>query len=167
MLSQRVRELDEAGVLRRRRLPPPAAAWVYELTPWGRQLEPVVTALGRWGAQSPVDRHDGPVSVDSMMPALRSLYDPEHAAGRVVDVVFTLGDDGFRATTTPTCLLVAREPVDRPDVLISTDTRTLNHVVCGRRTVEEALAAEDLVMAGDEAAARWFSTLFPFPRPIR
>src|SRR5207248_7286064 len=51
VLSERLRELEEAGVLRRRKLPPPAAAWVYELTAWGRDLEPVVTALGRWGSR--------------------------------------------------------------------------------------------------------------------
>ena len=50
VLAQRLRELEHAGVVRRRRLPPPAASQVYELTDWGRELEPVLLALGRWGA---------------------------------------------------------------------------------------------------------------------
>jgi DNA-binding HxlR family transcriptional regulator len=166
VLSQRLRELDQAGILRRRRLPPPAAAWVYELTPWGHELEPVVAALGRWGAQGPGTRDGGPISVDSMMLALRSLYDPERAAGWVADVVLSLGEDGFRATVTPEGLRVAREPVDRPDLVIHTDTVTLNAVLCGRRALEEALAAEDLVVDGDDAAAMRFLTLFPFPQPV-
>src|SRR5436305_8974178 len=49
VLSQRLRELEDAGVVRRRRLPPPAGVRVYELTEWGRELEPVVLHLGRWG----------------------------------------------------------------------------------------------------------------------
>ncbi|MFE9748936.1 winged helix-turn-helix transcriptional regulator [Saccharothrix saharensis] len=166
VLSQRLRELDEAGILRRRRIPPPAAAWVYELTAWGHGLEPVVAALGRWGAQAPGSRGEGPISVDSMMLALRSLYDPERAAGLAVDVVVNLGEDGFRATVTPAGLRLAREPVDRPDVVIHTDTVTLNSVICGRRTKEEVLAAEDLVVDGDEAVAMRFLTLFPFPEPV-
>src|SRR3954447_12612264 len=47
VLTQRLRELTRVGLVRRRRLPPPAASWVYELTSWGQQLEPVMVALGR------------------------------------------------------------------------------------------------------------------------
>src|ERR671932_1050136 len=56
VLAQRLRELEQAGVVRRRRLPPPAASQVYELTEWGVDLEPVLTALGRWGSRSPAPR---------------------------------------------------------------------------------------------------------------
>src|SRR5919205_66330 len=48
VLAQRLRELEQAGVLRRGTLPPPAASRIYELTGRGRELEPVVLALGRW-----------------------------------------------------------------------------------------------------------------------
>ena len=50
MLVQRLRELEAAGVVRRRTLPPPAASQVYELTEWGAGLDAVVVELGRWGA---------------------------------------------------------------------------------------------------------------------
>ncbi|GAB3887032.1 hypothetical protein GCM10027612_25150 [Microbispora bryophytorum subsp. camponoti] len=53
VLSQRLRDLEEGGVIRRRRLGPPARAWVYELTEWGHDLEPILVHLGRWGRQSP------------------------------------------------------------------------------------------------------------------
>src|SRR4051795_1875956 len=53
VLAQRLRELEEAGVVRRTKLPPPAAARVYELTERGAELEPVVLALGRWGSAVP------------------------------------------------------------------------------------------------------------------
>src|SRR5215218_8341047 len=53
VLTQRLEELESGGILRRRKLPPPAAAWVYELTDWGLELERVIMALGRWGARSP------------------------------------------------------------------------------------------------------------------
>src|ERR1700709_43741 len=54
LVTERLRELLAAGVVARRRLPPPAASWVYELTAWGRDLEPIVVALGSWGVRSPL-----------------------------------------------------------------------------------------------------------------
>src|SRR3954449_5630116 len=53
VLSQRLAELEAAGIVKRRKLPPPAGARVYELTGWGRELEPVVTGLGHWAARAP------------------------------------------------------------------------------------------------------------------
>src|SRR5512132_737421 len=53
VLGQRLRELEESGIITRRKLAPPAAVQVYELTEWGRELEPAVLALGRWASGSP------------------------------------------------------------------------------------------------------------------
>jgi DNA-binding HxlR family transcriptional regulator len=46
VLSQRLKELEAAGVLRRRVLPPPAGSTVYELTEWGAELEEVLVRSG-------------------------------------------------------------------------------------------------------------------------
>ncbi|MGW4116513.1 winged helix-turn-helix transcriptional regulator [Actinosynnema sp. NPDC004786] len=165
VLSQRLRELDEAGVVRRRRLPPPAAAWVYELTPWGRELEPIIALLGRWGARSDGLRGEGPISVDSLMLALRSLFDPGRAEGLVADLAVHLGEDGFLAQVTPDGLTVERRPVAEPDASIRTDTVTLNNVVSGRHTLAEAIASGALEVHGDETVVARFLTLFPSPRP--
>src|SRR3954470_22598440 len=54
VLAQRLRELEEAGIVKREKLRPPAASQVYELTPWGHKLEDVVLALGRWGSSTPI-----------------------------------------------------------------------------------------------------------------
>src|SRR6185295_7536559 len=48
VLTQRLRDLSEAGVVRRRRLGPPAATWVYGLTDWGAELEPIILELAQW-----------------------------------------------------------------------------------------------------------------------
>jgi DNA-binding HxlR family transcriptional regulator len=53
LVTDRLRELGDAEVVARRRLAPPAGSWVYELTERGRELEPVVLALGGWGAGLP------------------------------------------------------------------------------------------------------------------
>ena len=51
LLSQRLRDLEHAGYVGRRELPPPAARNVYELTELGRQAEPVLMAIGRLGVR--------------------------------------------------------------------------------------------------------------------
>src|SRR4051812_16859695 len=69
VLSQRLRELEQAGIVRRRTLAPPAGSRVYELTDRGRELEPVVLALGRWGSGAPFPPGDPRLGVDASMLA--------------------------------------------------------------------------------------------------
>src|SRR3954470_2169992 len=66
ILAERLRELEERGVVRRRKLPAPYGASVYELTEWGRELEPIVAQLGAWGARSPHPPHSHQIGVDSI-----------------------------------------------------------------------------------------------------
>jgi DNA-binding HxlR family transcriptional regulator len=73
-LTDRLRELTAAGVLRRRQLPAPAASWVYELTDWGRELEPIVVALGTWALGTPPLAEQTFVGVDSVMLTVRTYY---------------------------------------------------------------------------------------------
>ena len=79
VLAQRLRELEQAGVVRRRRLPPPAGSAVYELTDWGRELESILITLGVWGVRSPSFSGDAPVGMDSVLLALRTFFDPDAA----------------------------------------------------------------------------------------
>src|ERR1700754_799231 len=73
VLSQRLRELEQAGGVRRRRLGPPAATWVYELTERGRDLEPVLFQLARWGSRGPLTSGNE-LSVDALMFALKTSF---------------------------------------------------------------------------------------------
>src|SRR5580692_7608649 len=50
VLATRLKEMEHDGLVTRRRLPPPAAAAVYELTPRGRALQPALSVLADWGA---------------------------------------------------------------------------------------------------------------------
>lgn len=49
LLAERLRELEQAGVVKRVEAPPPVATTLFDLTGRGRELEPVLNALGRWG----------------------------------------------------------------------------------------------------------------------
>lgn len=78
ILAARLKELQEAGVIRRA---PRSRVVVYELTPYGRELEPVVLALGAWGFKAMGDPREGQVvTSDSMTMALRTAFRPHVAA---------------------------------------------------------------------------------------
>jgi DNA-binding HxlR family transcriptional regulator len=89
VLSQRLRELEDAGLVRRDVLEPPASVAVYELTARGRALEPVLLELGRWGSQEPVTTARE-LSVSALMVALKTVFDPAAA----VDAVYGVRVDG-------------------------------------------------------------------------
>jgi DNA-binding HxlR family transcriptional regulator/putative sterol carrier protein len=165
VLAQRLRELEQAGVVRRRKLPPPAGSRVYELTDWGRELEPVITALGRWGSRSPLRPRDAGVSVDSEIVALRSMFDPEAAEGLSATYELRLGDDRFRATVAEGRFEVVRATAERADAIIDTDPRTLADVLWEGRRLAEALRSGDLRIEGDRTAVARFLGLFPMPAP--
>src|SRR5919198_348063 len=74
VLAQRLRDLERAGVVRRATLPRPAGTQVYELTEWGRDLEPVVLGLGAWGSRAPFPPGDARLGVDSAVVALKTLF---------------------------------------------------------------------------------------------
>ena len=78
ILSDRLKELQEAGVLRR----VPTVRGGYELTPLGRELAPVVDALERWGWSVLGDAAEGEqVTHDAIAAALRAAFRPDAAAG--------------------------------------------------------------------------------------
>src|SRR5436305_2577010 len=56
VLAQRLGELEERGLVRRVKLPPPASVQVYQATEWGLEATPIIASLGKWAARSPL--HD-------------------------------------------------------------------------------------------------------------
>jgi DNA-binding HxlR family transcriptional regulator len=166
VLAQRLRELESVNVVRRRRLAPPAAARVYELTDWGHELEPVITALGRWGGRSPSMRRDAPISVDSLVLALKTMFDPEAAVGFDARVALRMGEDRFRLEVSQRGIFVARGEIEHPQVVLDAPPGTLKDVIWNGRDLEEATAAGDLAISGDRALAERLFTMFPLPEPV-
>lgn len=105
ILSTRLKELQEGGVVRR--VPLHNCGLVYELTDYGRALEPVILALGRWGFQAMGDPGEGDiVTPDSLTMALRTAFQADAAADAEYEV--HVGDVALRASVRDGSLSVAR-----------------------------------------------------------
>jgi DNA-binding HxlR family transcriptional regulator len=162
ILAGRLRDLEAGGVVQKRRLPPPAAANVYELTPYGEDLREPLYALARWGARS----LGPPTSDDSLAPgwlvnAIRATCKPWEGDsaptfevhGGADEVVTVRFEDG--------------EPVVEPgssgaDVVIETDPATLFCVASREQSVKEAIGAGAVRVTGKRSDAERFLSLFSF-----
>jgi hypothetical protein len=156
VLSQRLRELEMRGIVRRRKI----GAATYELTAWGQELRAILIQLGRWGARSP-DRPQGPLSVDALMVALESTFDAGAAAGLRALYELRLGDERFAIHIDHGSIDIARGAPRRPDAVIDAAPAILRAVVFGDRTLESA----PIELSGDKRAARAFFRLFSRPAP--
>jgi DNA-binding HxlR family transcriptional regulator len=166
ILSARLRELEQAGVVHRRKLPPPAGSWVYELTEWGRELEPVVTRLGAWGARSPVPPEHQVIGVDSIVLALRSLFDPEAAGDLEASYELRFGDERFHVDVAGGELELGRGAATAPTVAIEIDEPgTFAAVLAGQLPLEGALGSGAMRIGGGKREAQRFLRLFPMPEP--
>jgi DNA-binding HxlR family transcriptional regulator/putative sterol carrier protein len=166
VLSERLRELERDGVIRRRKLPPPAGSRVYELTAWGRELEAIVVSLGHWAARSTAPPSDAPVGVDSVIIALRSRFDSGAADGLHARYELRLSEDRFQIVVADGEVEVTRGDVDRADATITTDPGTLAAVLWGDESLTDARRSGAVIIEGNLGAARRFFRLFPLPGPV-
>jgi DNA-binding HxlR family transcriptional regulator len=166
VLSQRLRELEAAGILTRRTLAPPAASRVYELTERGRALEPVLLALGEWGSAAPIPPGDPQLGVDSTIIALRTLFDARAAGDLAATYELRLGDQVFRARVAAGELELERRGAPEADATITADPMTLGGVMWQHVGLDEAELAGAMRVEGDRRAAKRFLGLFPVPVPV-
>ena len=163
VLTQRLEGLEAAGIIRRRRLPPPAPAQVYELTEWGYEAEPIVCALGRWAARSPGHDPSLPLSSTSLMLSLRTMFDPARAGGAVTRIGFRLGAESFVATVRNGRYTSARGPADGADVTFVGSARPLAGAIYGGVPLDALIAEGALAVEGDRSLAERFLTWFVLP----
>jgi DNA-binding HxlR family transcriptional regulator len=166
VLAQRLRELEQAGVVRRRKLGPPAGSRVYELTDWGRQLEPLILQLGRWGSRAPLPP-DATLGADSLLLHLKALFDPP-AVGLSASYELRLGADGedrFRVQVADGQLQLARGSADHPDATIQADPDALAALLGNPRQLAAAQRSGAVTIGGDRQAVARLLGLFPQPEP--
>jgi len=166
ILTERLRDLEQAAVVRKRKLPPPYGSSVYELTGWGRELEPIVTELGAWGARSPIPPDSQEISTDSIVLALRSLFDPEGAGEMEATYELRIGEERFRVGIAGSELGLARGPAEDAGTTLSVpDAATLAAILTGQLSFEEARASGALEIEGAKQPVKRFLRLFPMPEP--
>jgi DNA-binding HxlR family transcriptional regulator len=127
ILAARLRDLEAAGVVTKKTLPPPAASRVYELTAYGQELKPVMRELALWGARS----LGPPTAEDELFPGwllnpidtiLAPLAPPGRFEFRVGDEIASLVDGDVHAG-----------PIENPDVVVEGDPAGLYYMFVDRR----------------------------------
>lgn len=166
ILSERLRDLEQGGVIQRRKLPPPAGSSVYELTEWGRDLEPIVTQLGAWGARSPFPPASKEINTDSIVLALGSLFDPERAGELEASYALEIGEERFNVTVAGAKVRLDRGAAGDPTVSIAVaDAATFAALLAGQLSLDDALGSGAAQIEGGKQAAKRFLRLFPMPEP--
>ena len=160
VLTQRLGELEERGLARKVRLPPPASVQVYEATPWGLEAEPIVQVLGRWAARSPAHDPTLPISGVSILLSFRTMIDAKRARNLNARIGFRFGQDQYVARLKGGTIKVARKAIGGVDAVITAEPAMLAAVVYGGQPL-------DLIgIEGDRALVERFVTLFPLPPKV-
>jgi DNA-binding HxlR family transcriptional regulator len=149
LLGERLRGLEVAGLLQKRRLPPPAASTVYELTEAGRALEDVMLAMGRWGTLF----GRAVAAEDASRPEWR-LYTlkwafQSFAADRVkMTLEMHFGDQVVAAEVDRGRLKLSEGSAVAPDLVVRTEFRTFMELVAGRLALADGRKRGQITFEG-------------------
>jgi hypothetical protein len=160
VLSQRLRELESSGVVCRARLAPPAAARVYELTDRGRELEPVLLALGRWGSEAPFPARGRPLGQDAFVIALKTMFRPAAADGIDASYELTLGGRPYELVVNEGRLTAARGEANAPVAMLEAEPSALAAVLWHGEPLDDAIRSGQIRIEGDRDCVARFLELF-------
>ena len=162
VLTQRLEGLEAAGVLIRRRLPPPASVQVYELSPWGYEAAPIFQALGRWAVRSPYHDPTRPFSPVSLMLSLRTMLSPVAAGDLKARIQLLMnGELFFWARNKKGEIRIGRGEIEGPDLIVrGSPSEIASYVYAGA-------PLSSLEVQGDLRLAARLPDLFPMPEKAR
>jgi DNA-binding HxlR family transcriptional regulator len=158
VLTQRLAELEERGIVQKTRLPPPASVQVYEATKWGLEAAPVIARLGKWAARSPLHDPTLPISHVAIMMSLETMLEPERAGGMRARLGFRFGEASYVGQLADGRLEIERRNIDNCDLVFTASPGELAAVIYGGAPLET------IGLEGDIELAKRFSTLFPLPQ---
>src|SRR5579875_847070 len=149
LLTDRLHDLERAGVIRREAAPPPIATTLFHLTPRGEALRPVLRELGRWGAPLLVQSEDGDAfhSYWISLPLELYYYDPT-PDGPPVTIELRMGDEPMTVETVEGRIVARRGAPAHPDAVVTGSPRLVIGVFSGRLDLEEA-RRQGLEVTGD------------------
>jgi DNA-binding HxlR family transcriptional regulator/putative sterol carrier protein len=162
VLAARLRRLEDAGLVRRRRLAPPAASTVYELTELGSELRPILDGLFQWGLQLlSRPRAGDAVKASYWLPAIEEAARAASIPKGVDDVYeLRVGDEAVTVAAARGEVSVRTGPAESPDLVVETDPVTFAKLGLGQISPAEAAAQGSLTYDGDESAAARCAALF-------
>jgi len=168
VLTQRLAELETAGVIEKRDLPSPAASRVYALTAWGAELEAVLLELLRWGVRSPDFERGQPLTADAMALSLKATFNPDLAAGINCRVTLLMHRNAYHVTIANDRITVTRgTPPCHPAIIDTWAQATLDaepvHVlrlVYGKRPLQDAVQSGHCSVDGDTDVLLAFFSCF-------
>ncbi|MFG2623522.1 winged helix-turn-helix transcriptional regulator [Streptomyces sp. NPDC048473] len=149
VLASRLKDMEQSGLATRRRLPPPAAASVYELTERGHGLLPVLAALAEWGAPALTERRptDAVRAHWFALPLLRALDGLTHAG--VVEVLLDEGEFHVRAGGAMAgAAMYGDGPAAHADARIALDAEVCLALGQGELTLAEAVKDGRIEVSG-------------------
>jgi DNA-binding HxlR family transcriptional regulator len=157
LLTKRLRELEESGVVRRVELDPPASASAYELTALGRELERPLLELGRWGLNFHDPATVGEIPPEMMPNALRVTMRPPPEAEMTIGL--RTGDREYRLRVEGGWVHARRGLAADADVrLVGTPWEVMATLVS-----EEEPAGLGAEVEGDPAALRALREMISLP----
>jgi DNA-binding HxlR family transcriptional regulator len=167
LLAQRLRELEDHGLVERAALPAPASANVYRLTEKGRALESVIFSLGRWGFEF----LGKPRQTDAMLPepffvSLRASFRPERAAGLRERYAFHVDDRLFDVAIADGTIAIREGSASDADATVTTDAKTLFALRRRELTPRQAMASGALRVDGDAKAFERFVDATAWPKEM-
>jgi DNA-binding HxlR family transcriptional regulator len=163
-LTARLKDLEGSGVVRRQLLPLPDRGTVYELTPYGRELEPILMGLGRWGTRS-MGRLPPDVATRSrwLVAAMLAFHDETRRVARPTTWALRLSDGEFTVRAEGTDLTVAAGAPDDADLRIATEDDQLHRLLTHRLDPRDAVAKGVVTLEGDVSELPRLIELFSFP----
>jgi DNA-binding HxlR family transcriptional regulator len=164
ILSSRLRELEDAGLVERRLLPRPSSSVVYGLTAYGLALEESVVRLGAWGAKSLGTPKEGDFfGVGALAIAFRGAFHPETATGHDLLVEIRAGGRCLHVSVSDGQVSFPPEPFNEPHLVLETAPDALVELLTGSGSIDSAVAAGRVRVDGPLREARRFFEIFRLP----
>jgi DNA-binding HxlR family transcriptional regulator len=163
ILASRLKDLEEGGIVEKRKLPPPAASTVYELTEYGAGLQEALYALARWGARSlgPPTKQDD-LYEDWGLNALPAVFNADEARGLTETYVLKIGEDVFTARIVDGVLEPSCGAAPDADLVVETNAETFFLLCAGELEPKDALKSGRVQLQGDRAAFERCFRVFTF-----
>jgi DNA-binding HxlR family transcriptional regulator/putative sterol carrier protein len=164
ILSSRLRELEEAGLVQRTLLARPSSSVAYELTPYGMELEEPMVGLGMWGSKSLGRPTDGEFfSLGALTLALRGAFHPEKANGRDLRFEVRFGDRPLHVAVSGGQVSVPDDAPSEPHVALEAAPEVFAELLVGSLGLDSAIASGRVRVQGPKRDARRFFEIFRLP----